>query len=100
MSWYAKELGNGMVAQEPSNNIMEAFLPVFAAKGSPVEMAVFSHYDRHADVVTAYFSPAARELAERFSASPCDKPIFGEDLGLLVGDQRAIQVLFPESQGG
>ena len=98
MSWYSKELGNGMVAQEPTNNIMEAFLPVFAAKGSPVEMAVFSHYDRHADVVTVYFSPAAKELAERFSATSCEKPTFRDGTGLLVGDQSAIQVLFPETQ--
>lgn len=89
-----------MMAQETSNKIMEAFLPVFAAKGNPVEVAVFSHYDRHTDVVTVYFSPAAKELAERFSASPCEKPTFGDDTGLLCGDQRAVQALFPETQGG
>ena len=100
LSWYSKELGNGMAAQEPSNKIMEEFLLLFAAKGNPVEMAVFSHYDRHADVVTAYFSPGAKELAERFAASPCKKPTFGDGTGLLVGDQRAIQALFPETQGG
>ena len=97
-TWYSKDIGNGIEAYEPSNQIQDAFLPLFAAAGNPVDMAVFSRYDLRANVVTVYFSPAAAELAQTFSAIPCEKPSFENHLALLVGDQRSIGTLFPETQ--
>jgi hypothetical protein len=98
-TWFKKELGDGKEAFTPSNQILESFLPSFAAAGSPTDMAVFSRYDLRKSMVTVYFSPAAKSLAVKFSAEPCGKPAFEEGLGLLVGDQRSVGNLFPETQG-
>lgn len=98
-TWFKKELGDGTEAFAPSNQIVESFLPAFAAAGSPTDMAVFSRYDLRENMVTVYFSPAAKTLAGKFSAEPCDKPTFEKGLGLLVGDQRSVGNLFPETKG-
>jgi len=95
--WYSKDLGDGVQAFAPSGQILEAFIPAFAAAGQPIEMAVYSRYDLKANVVTVYFSPAAASLAKTFDATSCEKPSF-ERLGLLVGDQRSVGILFPETQ--
>ena len=70
------------------------FLPMFVAAGQPSRMAVFSRYDRRANLVTAYFSPGAAKLATFFDAKPCDKPP-SEGIGLLVGDARCWEIYFP-----
>lgn len=94
--WHSKELGDGTQALAPSQQIMEAFIPTFQALGQPFDMAVFSRNDLERNVVTAYFSPAASALAKAFGATVCDKPN-RDGLGLLVGDQRSIQLLFPNA---
>ena len=71
------------------------FRPIFTASGRPARMAVFSHYNRRANLVTAYFSPGAAELAAFFDAKPCDKPP-SEGIGLLVGDARCWEIYFPD----
>ena len=71
------------------------FRPVFTASGRPAGMAVFSRYDRHANLVTAYFSPGASKLADFFDAKPCDKPA-SDGIGLLVGDARCWEIYFPD----
>lgn len=71
------------------------FPPIFMASGRPASMAVFSHYDRRANRVTAYFSPSAARLAAFFDAKPCEKPS-GQGMGLLVGDARCWEIYFPE----
>ena len=96
--WYSKNIGDGIKAYEPSKQIQEAFPPLFTAAGTPVSMAVFSRYDLETNVVTVYFSPEAAELAQIFSATPCEKPSFENSLGLLAGDQKSIGILFPETQ--
>ena len=61
-------------------------------------MAVFTRQESQGRLhceVTAYFSPAAGELAHAFDAQPCEKPPL-TDLALLAGDRRAWSVLFPE----
>jgi len=95
--WYSKDLGDGVQAFTPTTQIQEAFIPAFAAAGQPIDMAVFSRYDLEANFVTVYFSPTTASLAKNFNATPCKKPSF-ERLGLLVGDQRSVGVLFPETQ--
>ena len=96
--WYSKELGDGVSAFLPSQQIHEAFDPFVAASGCSIEMAVFSHYDNENNVVTAYFSPNASVLAKLFDAVPCDKPKKVESFGLLAGDARCLKLFYPSSQ--
>ena len=97
-SWYSKELGDGMLAATPSNEIREVFMQLFDAAGKPLDMAVFTRHESegrlHCEVI-AYFSPAAAEVAQAFEAQPCEKPVPAE-LGLLAGDPLCWPVLFPE----
>jgi len=95
--WHSKALGDGTAALAPSMRIQELFLPMFAASGQPLRMAVFSRYDLESNVVTVYFSPTASRLAELFGAKPCDKPT-SERIGLLVGDMRCWDIHFPEKR--
>ena len=97
--WYSKELGDGMMASMPSDEIQEAFLKSFIAAGRPLNMAVFTRYESEGRLhceVTAYFSPAAADVAKAFDAEPCEKPS-RTGLGLLAGDERSWSTLFPES---
>ena len=95
-SWSCLSLGDGMIAPVPSAEIEEEFLRVFAAAGSPPEMAVFTRPESegrlHCEVI-AYFSPAAWAVAKVFDAEPCEKPA-PAGLGLLAGRQDSWSVLF------
>ena len=97
-TWYSKELGDGIMASMPSDEIESMFLRLFTTMGKPLDMAVFTRLESegrlHCEVV-AYFSPAAKEIALAFDAEPCEKP-FQAGLGLLVGDKRSWSKLFPE----
>lgn len=94
-TWRCKTLGDGAAALAPSRRIQQMFPPLFTASGRPASMAVFSHYDRRANLVTAYFSPGAARLATFFDARPCAKPR-GEGIGLLVGGARCWEIHFPD----
>ena len=100
MTWYSVGIGDGIMAAEPSEEILALFSQVFAAAGMPVEMAVFTRHESegrlHCEVV-AYFSPAALKIANAFDAEPCEKPVRA-GLGLLAGDERAWSILF-EGEG-
>ena len=96
-TWYTKTLGDGTAAFAPSFRIQELFSPMFAASGQPFDMAVFSHYDREANEVTAYFSPGASKLAALFNARPCEKPS-SDGIGLLVGNARSWGIFFPDGK--
>ncbi len=96
--WYSKVLGDGMMASIPSDEIEEVFLQLFIAAGKPLNMAIFTRYESEGRLhceVTAYFSPAAADVAKAFDAQSCEKPSRA-GLGLLVGDQLSWSVLFPE----
>jgi len=94
--WYTKELGDGITASIPSDEIKEAFSRAFQADGMPPEMAVFTRLESegrlHCEMI-AYFSPAALDVAKAFEARPCEKPS-RTGLDLLAGDPRAWSVLF------
>ena len=96
--WYSISLGDGMMAPAPSAEIEQLFQRSFIAAGQPPEMAVFTRSESqgrlHCEVI-AYFSPAAREVAEALGAEPCEKPARA-GLGLLAGDRRSWPLLFPE----
>ena len=96
--WYSKDLGDGIDANAPSKQIRETFLPLFAAAGCPMDMAVISHYGLEKNVVTVYFSPGASALAKAFGAVPCEKPKKVEGFKLLVGDNRATKCFYPSSK--
>jgi hypothetical protein len=95
--WHSKALGDRMAALAPSARIQQMFMPMFAAAGQPSNMAVFSHYDRQTNLVTAYFSPGAARLAAFFKAAPCEKPP-SEGIGLLVGDAGCWEIYFPDKK--
>ena len=46
-TWYSKELGDGMMAAMPSDEIVEAFLRMFDKLGKPLDMAVFTRLKDH-----------------------------------------------------
>ena len=97
-TWFSKILGDGMTACEPSDEIEKAFVPLFRTAGQPADMAVFIRYVSEGHLqcqVTAYFSPAAAELAREYAAELCVKPA-RNGLGLLAGDGCCWTVLFPD----
>lgn len=97
-NWYSLSLGDGMTASTPTAEIEAEFLRYFANAGNPHGMAVFTRPESegrlHCEVI-AYFSPAAREVAQAFDAEPCEKPA-RTGLALLAGDASSWSVLFPE----
>jgi hypothetical protein len=97
-SWYSKELGDAIAASMPSAEIEQAFQQAFAAAGKPLNMAVFTRQESEGRLhceVTAYFSPAAKDVAHTFDARPCERPALNS-LALLAGDTLSWTVLFPE----
>lgn len=96
--WRSKSLGDGMWADIPSEEIKQLFQPLFESAGKPVDMAIFTRSESegrlHCEVI-AYFSPAARAIAETFDAEPCEKPS-RTGLGLLTGDPNCWVFFFPD----
>jgi len=74
--------------------MQEIFHNAFMLSGAPIGKAMFSRYDLHKNVVTVYFSPAAKVMAGWFGAKPCEKPSI-TGLALEAGDIRCWQELFP-----
>lgn len=93
-TWYRKSLGDGVEAFQPARQIQDAFLPLYATSGQPMDMAIFSRLDFEANVITIYFSPGASHVAKSFGATACEKPPI-EDLGLVAGNDRCWNLLFP-----
>ena len=95
--WYSANLGDAIMAAEPSSELESLFQKAFAEAGKPAEMAVFTRMESegrlHCEVI-AYFSPAAQQVAQMFDARPCTKPMRA-GLGLLAGSPDAWRVLFP-----
>ena len=99
-TWFFLSLGDGMTADELSEEIRAAFQTAFESAGKPADMAVFKRLESegrlHCEVI-AYFSPLAEGLAKRFDAGPCQRPE-RSGLGLLAGYEGSWAVLFPESE--
>jgi len=95
-TWFSKTLGDGMTAAEPSDEIEKAFAPLYLAAGRPTDMAVFTRFDSEGRLqceVTAFFSPAAAEVARTVGADPCMPPP-RDGLILLAGDIGSWDALF------
>lgn len=95
-SWYQLELGNDKDAFEPTRQIQQVFMAKFLMSPPGSGRALFSSYDSVADNLRLFFSPAAADIALRFGAEPCDKPVAPSRLGLLAGEGDALAVHFPE----
>ena len=99
--WTFLNLGDAMLAAEPSADVEELFRTAFAAAGRPADMAVFTRPESegrlHCEIVL-YFSPSAHEVAQAAGARPCLKPARA-GLGLLAGSQSAWRMLFHENNG-
>ena len=97
-TWYSITLGDGMWAPTLSAQIEKEFLAVFEKSDKPLDMAVFTRNESegrlHCEVI-AYFSPAARAIAEAFDAEPCEKPS-RTGLSLLTGDPNCWMFLFQD----
>jgi len=101
-TWFSQQLGDGVWAFAPKEDIRERFAPLFAAAGQPVDMAVFTRHELEGRLqceVVAYFSPAAANLAQALGAQPCEKPT-PNDLDLLAGEAACWPVLFPDAFQG
>jgi len=95
-TWYRKDLGEAVAASEPSRVLREAFHIAFLKASDPKELAIFTRHDLRTNRVIAYFSPAAAPLAERFGATPCERPVLDEGLALLAGHSDSFTIHFPE----
>jgi hypothetical protein len=89
--WFSLPLGDVLMAQLTLGKIREAF-----ARPAPISgAAVFTRQvsgPLHCEV-TAYFTPAAADLARRFDASPCAAP-GRRGLELLAGQADGATRLF------
>ncbi len=88
-----------MWAQTACSEIAEKFHFIFMLAGKPGEMAVFVRResgDLHCEV-TAYFSPAAENVAKAFDAHLCVMPK-RDGLELLAGNGSCWFSLFPENE--
>jgi hypothetical protein len=108
MPWYSRELGDGMQAFAPTNAIQQIFMNraielARAGREWPGGAALFSRYDLRRNVVTAYITPEAGDLAVILGFEPCDKPDRGVDIhdsiGMLFGTQTAWEIHFPREEG-
>lgn len=98
-SWHFLDLGDAIMAAQPSDKIREAFLPLFDAAKNPTDMAIFTRNDSESRLhceVSVYFSPAATEVAKAFDAKPCERPL-KNGLDLLAGDKNCWSILFREN---
>lgn len=97
-TWHSLALGDGMLADMPSDEIRAAFARLFPDGNIPAEAAVFTRHESegrlHCEVM-AYFSPAAADVAKIFDAEPCQRPVRA-GLGLLAGAESAWSTLFWE----
>ena len=97
MTWYSKNLGDGIWAYSLTDQLRDTFTPLFVLAGAPLDMAVFTRYESEGRLqcdVIAYFSPQAATVAHVLNALPCEKPL-QENLDLLSGDPGCWAVLFP-----
>jgi hypothetical protein len=96
-AWFYVSLGDAIMAHEPSEKIRKAFAARFQSAGRPEDMAVFTRNDSEGRLhceVTAYFSPAAAEIAQAFDVQPCERPL-KPGLELLAGSELSWVRLFP-----
>ena len=93
--WHCKDLGDALMAHLELDEIETAVRVAQAEQPEARNMAVFTRHSSEGRLqcaVTAYFSPAASSLAQKFGAVACNRPQRSE-LALLCGDTRAWRLL-------
>lgn len=88
--WYKLDLGNDDEAFEPTLRIQQMFMSQFLMCSPGSGRALFSCYDKEADSLSLYFSPAAQDIALPVYAEPCDPPLAVDCIGLLAGEGDAL----------
>ena len=97
--WYRKDLGNGMVAFQPTREMQTSFMAVFLLEKPGSGRAMFSRYDLASDNIEVYFTPETADIAKSFGARPCEKPTLNDyQMGLLCGDGNDLSIHFPEQR--
>jgi hypothetical protein len=95
--WHSLSLGDGMTADESTEEVRAAFQELYQSMESAADIAIFTRNESegrlHCEVI-AYFSPAASALAKAFDAEPCQRPQ-RSGLELLIGNEQSWASLFP-----
>jgi hypothetical protein len=99
-TWRRLILHDGIHGFGQTDELRDAFIEAFLEAGEPAEMAVFRRHDVEKGVTILLFSPGAARFAERWYAAPCDRPDTSRGLALLLGDESAWAVYFPNSVRG
>ncbi len=94
-TWYSVELGDILTAIPKNTQIHDAYFYYCLTLKDIGYIAIFTETNSRTNIETAYFTPSARALAEKFNATPCAKPS-GDNLQLTCGDFRCWQAFFPE----
>ncbi|MFY3384124.1 hypothetical protein [Paracidovorax sp. MALMAid1276] len=95
-TWYKLDLGPDEQAFEPTLRIQQMFMSKFLMCAPGSGRALFSCYDKAADRLWLYFSPAASDIAQRVYAQPCDPPTALDCIGLLAGEGDALGISAPQ----
>lgn len=96
--WHSLDLGDAIMVNEPIEQIRKVFEEIVSQNSISPDVAIFTRNDSEGRLhcqVTAYFSPAANQIAKLFDAIPCQKPN-RDNLDLLAGHETCWEVLFPE----
>ncbi len=96
--WFTSNLGDAMLAGEPSEHIKELFLSEYPKNNSSSEHALFIRHESEGRLhceVKVYFSPTTVIVAKAVNATPCNKPC-PDGLSLLAGSEESWSILFPE----
>lgn len=95
-TWFAKSLGDAMLAWDSLDQIEALYASLYEGADSHQDVAVFIRHESegrlHCEVL-AYFSPNSFLLAAELDAAPCGRPS-KEDLSLHVGPENSWQTLF------
>jgi hypothetical protein len=101
-SWFTKNLGDAMFAEDALHRIKATFLAEYEKEKQPKEMAIFIRHESEGRLhceVKLYFSPASVAVATAVNASICARPS-SDDLGLFAGSEDAWSALFAKSSPG
>jgi hypothetical protein len=99
-TWRRLILHDGIHGFGQTDELRDAFIDAFVAAGAPPDMAVFRRHDVEKGLTVLLFAPGAAHFAEQWDALACDKPDTARGLALLLGDERAWAVYFPNSVRG
>lgn len=97
MSWQTFRVTDSVETYKVSHELMDGLFAALALHGASKDAAIFSHLNLEDGSTDYYFTPRAIEiaghLAKTHHATPCNAPPPIKDMVLLVGDQRARDLL-------